>query len=113
DRVVSFYTLDPKGMPDAPLSPGSPRRFVSVAGNVGLIGYAAGRDVFVVDQYGLADPVASRLRLVSRLRAGPEKSMEVDWAGGRFADRNRWPAGEDTSAAIEAQRALGCDGLAR
>ena len=84
-----------------------------VGGNIGLLGFAAGPDVFVADLYGLADPIASRLRLEERIRAGHEKTLPWTWMVARFADPAHWPADVDTSAAIEAERALGCDGLAR
>ncbi|MDQ6914374.1 MAG: hypothetical protein M3155_01020 [Actinomycetota bacterium] len=97
---------------DLPLAPGAPHRFIAASGNIGLFGYAAGRDVFVVDVRGLTDPVASRLRITKRKRAGHEKYMITGWFVARFADPRQWPNRVIISTRA-AHRALGCGGLRR
>lgn len=106
-RVVTFGgpNLDPPP-PDTTLAGGTtPAVLVAPAANVGLFGYAAGRDVHVVDRHGLADPVAARLRLDIRGRPGHEKHMPPSWVLARFARAGGTP--EERAAA----RALGCGDL--
>lgn len=77
---------------------------VAFGHNIGLSGWAAGQDVVIVDQYGLADPVASRLALLQRGRPGHEKKMPSAWVIARFAD----PAASDDPAVADARAALAC-----
>ena len=78
---------------------------VAVVGNVGMYGYAAGPDVFVVDQLGLADPLAARVRLVGRgRRAGHEKALAPGWNQARFTAA----APHESPAVRAARRALRC-----
>jgi len=79
-------------------------------GSIGRIGYAAGPGLWIVDRYGLADPVAGRLRLEGprRRRPGHEKELPLPWALARFAD----PATVDRDPAVRAARAAaGCGAL--
>jgi hypothetical protein len=64
----------------------------------------------VVDVRGLSDPVASRLRLTRRRRAGHEKYMITGWFVARFADPAHWPSRVILSTQA-AHRALGCGDL--
>lgn len=100
---------------------------VAGAGAIGLLGYAAGPDVHIVDALGLADPVASRLRLVAfdlpdgtrhpaRVRAGHDKLLAPEWIAARFG-----PAGVarlegarlSPTWVASARRAMGCRSLER
>jgi len=65
----------------------------------------------MVDRPGLADPVASRLRLdsIRGLKPGHEKSLPVAWAEARFAQPTREGAASTSTAA--ARRALACEPL--
>jgi arabinofuranosyltransferase len=58
--------------------------------NIGLLGYAAGPDVHVVDGYGLADPIASRLEVQGWGRAGHSRSLPSPWIEARFSPRSSW-----------------------
>ena len=78
---------------------------VALAFNAGLAGYAAGLEVHVADRFGLADPIASRLRLAERSRPGHEKQLPPAWAIARFSD-----ATPDTSVTA-AREALACGEL--
>jgi arabinofuranosyltransferase len=98
--------------PQLALAPSNPQwldprtRVVAHRNNVGLTGYAAGPTVHLVDHLGLADPLASRLRLERRQRPGHEKDLPDDWVLARFG-----PTGlaSQTSAAVDAaHRALTC-----
>jgi arabinofuranosyltransferase len=73
------------------------------AGSVGVAGYLAPTDVYVIDTLGLADPIGSRLRVGKRGRPGHEKVLPQAWMIARFA--------ADNSKNASAHRALGCDGL--
>jgi hypothetical protein len=77
---------------------------VAATSNVGLFGYAAGRDVWVVDRLGLGDPVAARLFLYTRSRPGHEKLLLAPWVYARFAD----PHATADPATQQARRALSC-----
>jgi arabinofuranosyltransferase len=74
--------------------------------NIGMLGYAAGPDVYVVDGYGLADPVAARLQS-SEERAGHSKVMGLAWIEARFSSRSARLSPDATAAA----RVLACPPL--
>jgi arabinofuranosyltransferase len=74
------------------------------AGSVGVAGYLAPTDVYVIDTLGLADPIGSRLRIGKRGRPGHEKVLPQTWMSARFTD-------SDKGNNADARRALGCDGL--
>lgn len=97
---------------------GLPANVVAFMGGIGRTGYAAGPQVRIVDMHGLADPVASRLRLsrVRRLRPGHEKMLPRAWVLARFAEPvpggpSRLPVAPRRIAAARA--ALGCGRLGR
>jgi arabinofuranosyltransferase len=72
--------------------------------NIGAQGYLVGPRVHVIDRRGLADPIASRLRLDVRGRPGHEKELNDLWILARFAQAP--PA--DASSAV---KVLSCGGL--
>ena len=91
---------------------------VIFTGSIGRLGLAAGREVWIADRLGLADPVAARLRLAPQrtARAGHEKLLAPAWFLARF--------GEPASVAVHprfaanpripaARAALGCGDLRR
>lgn len=75
-----------EGLYEIPTRPGLPQPTAVFARAIGMIGYAAGPEVRVVDGLGLADPIGSRLRLEQRGRPGHEKEMDYAWAIARFSD---------------------------
>ena len=75
--------------------------------NIGMMGYAAGPEVHVVDAYGLADPIAARLSADERGRAGHSKLMSDAWIEGRWAGVGV-PLSEPAAAA---ERVLSCPPL--
>ena len=85
ERVLTFAGL---GRPDLPLRP-EEKRFVAVGAVIGVYGFAAGVDVRVADLLGIGDPLAARLRIVHRSRAGHEKFIPLEWVVARFADPAR------------------------
>ena len=82
-----------EGLYEIPTRPGLPQPTVVFARAIGMISYAAGPEVRVVDGLGLADPIASRLRLEQRGRPGHEKEMDYAWAIARFSDSDSLSAG--------------------
>jgi arabinofuranosyltransferase len=110
--------LRPEGVPNARAR----APVVTSAGTIGLMGYAAGPRVHIVDLRGLADSIAARNRLErvrlpggrvapKRARAGHDKLLPVEWVAGRFGPQrvvgrrsrkllNAWTAA--------ARRALAC-----
>jgi arabinofuranosyltransferase len=97
--------------PDGPLLPirrglATPP-IVAIVTNVGMYSYAAGPDVYVVDRFGISDPLAGRL-VVRRGTPGHEKMIDTSWEIARFVD----PAVAPRTPAVEAaQRALQCGKL--
>ena len=78
---------------------------VAVVRFIGVIGYALGTRIHVVDLLSLADPIGSRIELnAPGFTAGHEKSQPADWPVGRFAS----PSLADPSAVITARHRLGC-----
>jgi arabinofuranosyltransferase len=109
-RVLTFEGPnldDTKGVPDVPVNAGLP--LVAPATNVGLFGFAAGTHAWVVDVLGLADPIASRLKLDARGRVGHEKELPMQWIVARFADPTKLPPKYAQDPGINGARAtLGC-----
>ncbi|HEY5171545.1 MAG TPA: hypothetical protein VIK54_07445 [Acidimicrobiia bacterium] len=103
----AHVALAPVVYPPPELAPLAPRVHAPVViqvGTVGVSGYRAPLDVEVLDALGLADPLASRLRILKRGRPGHEKALLGLWVLARVTNSN------DTSVAA-ARRALGCGGL--
>ena len=95
---------------ERPLAAWVPAAVAADRNNIGLLGYAAGPTVHVVDRLGLADPIGSRLALDHRGRPGHEKKLPEAWVVARFSTDT--PA-DSTGAEVTAARdALGCGGLA-
>lgn len=98
------------------LSPRVPSRVVAVFSHVGLLGYAAGTRVHVVDRLGLADAVAARLALKRRGRPGHEKNLPDEWVVARFAAAADAPPGPGSPPlepkVRDARAAIGCGDLA-
>jgi arabinofuranosyltransferase len=87
-----------------------PQSAVADRKNIGMLGYAAGPEVRVIDQLGLADALAARLRLQARGRPGHEKSLPEAWVLAQYAAPESLPPG--LPGVAEARQALGCGGLA-
>lgn len=65
------------------LSPNAPSA-VYLAFSLGLTGYEAGTNAYVLDVRGLADVFTSRLKLAGRGRPGHEKTLPPSWLEARF-----------------------------
>lgn len=76
---------------------------------IGIAGCALGVRISIVDSYGLADPLAARMELYMRGRAGHEKSFPTFWFAAKYGDLS---ATSDPAVAT-ARRALGCGLLAK
>ena len=90
-----------------PLGELADRRVAAVivpVANLGIAGLIAGLNVHVVDRMGLADPLASRLRLARRGRPGHEKGLGEEWVRARYAA----PAADSSETVIAARAALTC-----
>jgi arabinofuranosyltransferase len=87
-------------------------RTVASAKNLGVFGYAAGTDVVVIDNHGLADVVAGHLRLRTRGRPGHEKALPDVWTFARYAAPGApLPRGMSERQVAAARRALSCGPL--
>ena len=96
------------------LAPWVATQIVAARPNVGLLGYAAGARVHVVDRFGLGDPLAARFRIERRSRPGHEKWLLEAWIIARFADSAaQLPRSAAPPWVIDATRsALACPPLA-
>lgn len=106
--------LDAQSAPDdvLPLANGVHLPVVARMGNIGIAGYAAGTDVFIVDKDGLSDPLGGREKLVHRGRPGHEKAFSPVWALARFgAPDAPLPAGITRRQLDAARATLRCDGV--
>jgi arabinofuranosyltransferase len=81
--------------------------FVLGRSNIGVTGWSFGPDVHLVDRFGLADPIAARLRLAERGRPGHEKNLVNAWIVARYAA----PDASSDPAALDARAALACGDL--
>ncbi len=87
-------------------------RVISVHQAIGMVGFGAGRDVWIVDALGLADPLAARLQRDVIGLPSHEKRLPEAWIVARFAsvdERGGIPLREVDAA----RRALRCGDLAR
>lgn len=81
-----------------------PDAFVFTLGSIGVPAYNAGREVFVVDIGGLAEPLAARTDIVPGRPAGHRKQVDPAWYDARFGV----PSADDSAAVLAARHALGC-----
>jgi arabinofuranosyltransferase len=71
--------------PRPDLVPHGGAKLVLAAGNVGMLSYAAGPEVYIWDDRGLGDVIGARLQLLHRGRPGHEKHLDTSWLDARFA----------------------------
>jgi len=81
---------------------------------IGVIGYLAGPDVYVFDQYSLANPIGSHTTVVHHARPGHEKLIGPAWMLGRFGvpGKTSVPGGPSDASVAAARTAVGCRPLA-
>jgi arabinofuranosyltransferase len=77
------------------------------AGAIGMVGYMLPSSLYVVDRYGLADPITARRLITTRARPGHEKTMPAWWMVARFAE----PRASDDASITAARHALHCGAL--
>jgi arabinofuranosyltransferase len=98
-----------------PVAKDSPYGVVFAAAAIGELSYVLGPDVYVEDQYGLAEPVDSRIRLFlapHRFRPGHEKLVDAAWVLARFAPPDVDPTPVSNRRDVAAARhALQCGQL--
>ena len=103
-------------------------RPVYASWGIGVVGYALGDEVYVLDMLGLADPVVSRFELERRGATGHEKPIPAAWLVARVSDGPVpddppvaplmsaplyvSPPGALAADAVAARRALDCGDLA-
>jgi len=107
--------------PFAPLDPAAalparsplPFRLAVNLPAIGVIGYLAGPDVYVFDQFSLANPIGSHTTVVHHARPGHEKLIGPAWMLGRFgvAGTTSVPGGPSSASVVAASRAVRCPPL--
>jgi len=80
---------------------------------IGVIGYIAGPDVYVFDEFSLANPVGSHTTVLHHARPGHEKLIGPAWMLARFGvpGATSVPAGPSPASITAAGAALDCDPL--
>src|SRR5690349_7583144 len=79
--------------------------------NLGMLGMNVGLDVRVIDQIGLANPLAAHTQRLEDGRIGHDKNLYPDWviAEGPFLKTEEWiPSYIDENWIIQAEAALKC-----
>jgi arabinofuranosyltransferase len=100
--------IRPESRPDAPPPKGPHTVFFT---NLGMVGMNVGLDVRVIDQIGLANPVASHTARLQHGRIGHDKNLFPDWviADGPWV---KWypgvPGYIDAQWVAQAEKALQC-----
>ena len=95
-----------------PLRPGTSSHTVVSAEALGIFWSAAGTGIDVIDDHGLAEPVASHQRLRGRGRPGHEKVLPDVWVFARFAaDDAPRPKDMSLEQVTDTRHALSCGGL--
>jgi arabinofuranosyltransferase len=88
-------------------------KVVAYSNVLGIFSYAAGDQVYVVDEFGLADAVPAHARLVGRGRPGHEKFVPPAWVFARFASPDApIPSYLSPADVAAARHALTCGDLA-
>jgi hypothetical protein len=80
---------------------------------IGVIGYLAGPDVYVFDEFSLANPIGSHTTVVHHARPGHEKLIGPAWMLARFGvpGTTSIPSGPSPASIDSAAAALACDPL--
>jgi arabinofuranosyltransferase len=80
---------------------------------IGVIGYLAGPDVYVYDEFSLANPVGSHTTVTHHARPGHEKLVGPSWMLGRFGvpGTTAEPGGPSAASIASARVALTCNPL--
>jgi len=110
-RFVEQFLLT--GSVSQPLDPRAPafvQHGVYAIGAIGMASVAAGTDVYIVDHFGLASPIGSRLEITNpRRRPGHEKFLRPSWIFAMFGDPQApAPRGVSANEIRDARKALGC-----
>ncbi len=95
------------------LAPGVDAGAAATIGAAGLFAYEAGRDVYVIDTHGLAEPVGAHLAGLDDRSTGHQKLLSSGWIVGRLADADAAaPASPVAEVEVErAREALSCGQL--
>jgi arabinofuranosyltransferase len=89
-----------------------PFAMVANVGAIGVTGYLSGPNVYVFDDYSLANPIGSHFVVTRHSRPGHQKFIGPDWMIGRFGTHATvLPSGVSRQSVTSARRALACDPL--
>ncbi len=106
DQIAALYADGARGyiplLKFQPIPGKDPNRLAVALGSIGMNGYVAGKDVFIVDLAGLAEPLAAHTSNVPGRAAGHRKNVDLAWYDARFAAH---PTGRK---ALAANHALAC-----
>jgi hypothetical protein len=84
-----FARLDEdEPLPELPLLPAGVDELIVVTDAIGQLGYEAGPEVFILDRFGLAEPLTARADVATEdawwRRAGHRTSLSSEWYAARF-----------------------------
>ncbi|MGD0881959.1 MAG: hypothetical protein ABSB09_10370 [Acidimicrobiales bacterium] len=80
---------------------------------IGVIGYLTGPDVYVFDEYSLANPIGTHTTILHHARPGHEKLIGPAWMLARFGvpGATAVPSGPSPGSIASAREAISCDPL--
>jgi arabinofuranosyltransferase len=97
---------------DVAVIPSLTAKVIAPRFNVGIVGFAAGPEVWFEDTHGgVASPLTARVRLQARSRPGHEKALIQEWMVARLFDATA-PGALKSAEIDDAAAALGCGDLA-
>jgi arabinofuranosyltransferase len=90
-----------------------PVDLISNIGSIGVTGYVSGRNVYIFDDYSLANPIGSHFPATRTTRPGHQKYIGPVWMIARFSPPTSVPPpGTNGSEVVAARSALACGTLA-
>jgi len=106
-----FLPIDPAAA--RPARSALPFRLAVDLPAIGVIGFLAGPDVYIFDEYSLANPIGSHTTIVHHARPGHEKLIGPSWMLGRFGvpGSTAVPGGPSAASVAAARAAITCDPL--
>ena len=113
--VVITDPFAPVPTTSVPARSALPFRLVVGLPAIGVIGYLVGPEVYVFDEFSLANPIGSHTTVVRHARPGHEKLVGPAWMLGRFGvpGQTTLPHGPGPAPVAAARAAVGCPPLSR
>jgi arabinofuranosyltransferase len=109
---TELYSTPPSSPDIQPARSSLPFHLVVSVGAIGVTGYLSGPNVYIFDEYSLANPVGSHFTITHHGRPGHEKFIGTNWMIARFGTHTTaLPVGVSSRSVTAARRALSCGSL--